>query len=87
MNKTWIQHPTILKGQTVDLIPLEKDHFEELFIAASDKKLWELIPTDCSDREKFEIAYNYALTEREKGNQKTLIGILPGGIFPIKYFT
>ncbi len=69
LNKIWIAYPVILKGETVDLKPLEKEHFEELFIAASDKELWEHIPTDCSDREKFEIAYTYALDEREKGNQ------------------
>lgn len=73
MQKYWIQHPTILKRETVDLIPLEKEHFEELFIAASDKELWELIPIDCSNREKFESAYTYALAEREKGNQYPFI--------------
>lgn len=47
MKKNWITQPTILTGQIVDLIPLEKEHFEELYIAASDKELWQLIPTDC----------------------------------------
>ncbi|MDP4263561.1 MAG: GNAT family protein [Bacteroidota bacterium] len=69
MINPWINHPTILTGKTVDLIPLEKEHFKELYAAASDKKLWELIPTDCSKRENFNIAYHFALTEREKGNQ------------------
>ena len=69
MNEHWINHPTILTGETVELLPLEKEHFEELFLAASDKKLWELIPADCSNRQTFDKAYNFALTEREKGNQ------------------
>ena len=69
MIKNWIEHPTVLNGTTVDLIPLEKEHFIELFRAASDKDLWKLIPTDCSNREKFDIAYNFALDERQKGSQ------------------
>jgi RimJ/RimL family protein N-acetyltransferase len=73
MKAPWITHPTILKGQTVDLLPLEKEHFEELYLAASDKKLWELIPTDCSIQEKFTAAYITALTEREKGNHYPFI--------------
>lgn len=69
MNKTWFTHPVILKGQNVDLIPLEKEHFEDLYSAASDKQLWELIPTDCSDKATFIKAYNSALSERKKGNE------------------
>jgi len=66
--KPWIKHPTILKGQLVDLLPLEKQHFDELYLAAADKKLWEQIPVDCSDRERFMSVYDTALAEREKGN-------------------
>jgi RimJ/RimL family protein N-acetyltransferase len=73
MKEPWITHPTILQGQTVDLLPLEKEHFEELYLAASDKKLWELIPTDCSIQENFTAAYTTALTEREKGNHYPFI--------------
>jgi len=69
MKEYWINHPTILTGESVELVPLEKGHFEELYKAAADKKLWEHIPTDCSNRETFETAYNFSLTEREKGNQ------------------
>ncbi len=68
MQNNWIDHPTILKGKIVDLVPLEKEHFEKLFEAASDKQLWELIPIDCSKKENFINAYTFALTEREKGN-------------------
>ncbi len=65
----WIKHPTILTGETVELVPLEKGHFEELYSAASDKQLWELIPTDCSDKATFEKVYADALDERDKGNE------------------
>lgn len=73
MNKTWLPHPIILTGKTIDLIPLKKEHIEELYIAASDKKLWELIPTNCSERKTFLSVYNASLTEREKGNEYPFI--------------
>ena len=69
MNNAWIPHPTNLKGPTVELLPLEKAHLDELYIAASDKKLWEFIPIDGSDRNKFNQAYEKAITDREAGIQ------------------
>ena len=53
----------------VDLIPLEEEHFDELFAVASDRELWNLIPVDCSERETFYPTYRFALAERESGNQ------------------
>jgi len=73
MAENWIKHPTILKGTMVDLIPLEKEHFDELYLAAADKKLWEFIPSDGSELEKFNTLYNTALEEREKGNHYPFI--------------
>ncbi|TXJ00864.1 MAG: N-acetyltransferase [Chryseobacterium cucumeris] len=69
MKEKWIVYPTILEGETVELITLEKEHFEELYAAASDKELWELIPTDCSEETQFYKTYEFALSERETGNQ------------------
>jgi RimJ/RimL family protein N-acetyltransferase len=67
MNEQWVKHPTILTGETVDLIPLEKEHFDELFIAASDKELWKFFPSDCSVRETFDKSYSAAINDRGKG--------------------
>jgi RimJ/RimL family protein N-acetyltransferase len=69
MNNSWIPHPTILKGTTVELLPLEKAHLEELYIAASDKKLWEFIPIDGSDKNKFTFYYEKAISDRDIGIQ------------------
>lgn len=69
MKELVIKHPTILRGQEIELVPLENAHFEELFTAASDKELWALIPTDCSDQNTFTKAYEFSLNERETGNQ------------------
>ncbi|HTA26312.1 MAG TPA: GNAT family N-acetyltransferase [Bacteroidia bacterium] len=66
MNEPWIKHPTVLNGETVDLIPLEKEHFDELYLAASDKELWKYIPSDGSVRETFDRLYYTALEDREK---------------------
>jgi RimJ/RimL family protein N-acetyltransferase len=69
MQNEWITHPMILKGDWIELHPLNKEHFDELFNAAADEELWRLIPTDCSKKDAFDKAYQFALTEREKGNQ------------------
>ncbi|WHT72724.1 GNAT family N-acetyltransferase [Myroides odoratimimus] len=68
-NTQWIPYPTVLEGTTVDLIPLEKEHLEELYQASADKELWRLVPTDCSDRDTFYDNYQNALIAREKGLQ------------------
>lgn len=49
MKNTWINHPVILQGTSINLVPLEEKHLEELYTAAADKELWALIPTDCSE--------------------------------------
>lgn len=69
MNTFQVPHPTILGGTTVQLLPLEESHFEELYQVASDPLLWTHIPTDCSVREKFDRTVRLALQEREAGRQ------------------
>lgn len=69
MKEKWISHPVFLEGSNIELIPLEKEHFEELYAAASDKDLWALIPTDGTDKTIFYQNYEFALSERQIGNQ------------------
>lgn len=69
----WIKHPTILEGESVKLIPLEREHFDELFSAAADEKIWEFTLSNCSKRETFDAVYNSALRERENGSQYTFV--------------
>src|SRR6185295_8704561 len=69
MQKPWIEHPTILTGQIVDLLPLEEKHFDELFEAASDKRIWEFYTGDWSVHERFIQIYTTALALREKGKE------------------
>jgi RimJ/RimL family protein N-acetyltransferase len=68
MIEKWLKHPIVLNGKTVDLLPLEKDHLDYLFLVASDERLWEFIPTDCSDRAVFQKTYLEALEFRKKGS-------------------
>ena len=65
----WIPHPTTLYGQLVALLPLEKEHLEELFIAAADKRIWEFYPGDWSVRETFDKVYNRSMKSRENGSE------------------
>jgi RimJ/RimL family protein N-acetyltransferase len=65
----WIPYPLVLEGNTVKLVPLEEHHLEELYKASSDKELWRLVPTDCSDRDTFYANYRNALAARDKGVQ------------------
>ncbi len=69
MNEIWIKHPTILEGEKVRLVPLEPEHFDELFAAAADEKLWEFTPLNGAKRETFDAAYEAALVERTNGGQ------------------
>jgi len=69
MQKPWIEHPTILTGQIVDLLPLEEKHFDELFAAASDKRIWEFYTGDWSVQERFIKIYTDTLALREKGKE------------------
>ena len=69
MNKDWIEHPTTLRGQQVDLIPLEENHFDELHAAASDERIWEFYVGDWSVRETFLKVYKKTLAMRETGNE------------------
>lgn len=69
MNNSWIPYPLVLEGNIVKLVPLEEHHLEELYKASSDKELWRLVPTDCSDRDTFYANYRNALAARDRGGQ------------------
>jgi RimJ/RimL family protein N-acetyltransferase len=67
MKSNWINHPVILKGDEIELLPLEKEHLEDLFLAASNKEIWELTSVDYSVEEIFYPNLNNAMNGREKG--------------------
>jgi len=61
---TYIPHPTILSGETIELRPLESAHIVELAALASDKRIWEHYTIDSSNEERFCAAMAEALEER-----------------------
>ncbi|MES2560184.1 MAG: GNAT family N-acetyltransferase [Bacteroidota bacterium] len=65
----WIHPDTLLEGEEVKLIPMSEEHFDELEIAAREKRIWEFIPANMSNRENCLKAFAAALTEREKQKQ------------------
>ena len=69
MKSNWITHPTHLAGQLIELVPLEEKHFDELLVAASDKRIWEFYPGDWSAPERFEKIYRSTLALRERGHE------------------
>lgn len=69
MSNPWINHPTTLHGNLIELLPLEETYFDELHRAASDKRIWEFYTGDWSVRETFEKVYHGSLKLRERGHE------------------
>jgi RimJ/RimL family protein N-acetyltransferase len=67
MKNNWINHPILLKGDEIELLPLEKEHLEDLFLATANKEIWELTSVNYSVEEIFYPNFNNAINEREKG--------------------
>jgi RimJ/RimL family protein N-acetyltransferase len=65
----WIDDHTALNGSTVNLLPLQEEHFPALIDCAADDRIREFIPIDFSTPEKYGAVLRAALTEREFGNQ------------------
>src|SRR5215210_7073037 len=65
----WVSYPTTLRGETVDLLSLDKNHFSELEALAKNKRIWEFYPYDGSDPDTFLDIFNSAIIERDRGNQ------------------
>lgn len=67
MKNHWIQHPIILKGKEISLLPLEKEHLDPLFLAAANKDIWELTSVNYSVEGIFYPNFNNALKDRDNG--------------------
>ena len=68
MTGNWIKYPIRFAGETIDLLSLEKSHFDQLFESAIVKQTWEFYPIDCSDRNTFIAHYTEVLAARGKEN-------------------
>jgi RimJ/RimL family protein N-acetyltransferase len=67
MQEPWVNHPTTLNGIHIDLLPLQQEHFDDLFKAASDKRIWEFYTGDWSVHKRFVEIYTESMEQRDKG--------------------
>ncbi len=65
----WIQHPVVLEGARVKLIPLEHDHLEALCAVAQQKEIWEYISINGADRDLLLAHLRSAMLKRSTGEQ------------------
>lgn len=65
----WIEHPLILEGHLVKLVPLDKSHFAELVAIGSHTEIWEHLPFDGTDSRKLLTELQEALLRRMEGSQ------------------
>ena len=75
----WISHPVNISGKSLNLVPLEEKHFDELLKLSKDKKIWEYYPYDLMDTSVFIDSLKVALAEREKGSQYPFVIVLKSG--------
>ncbi len=65
----WIQHPIILEGGMVRMVPLERSHFEELLQAGSAEEIWEFVSINGADRKRLLLHLESAVLKRANGEQ------------------
>lgn len=78
----WINLPSGLTGEIIDIIPLERIHFPELERIAKDKRIWEFYAFDGSDPNTLRNTLEEALIEKEKETQFPFVIVLKqtGGV-------
>ena len=65
----WIQHPVILEGDRVKLVPLENAHFSELLEVGMQEKIWEFISINGADQDVLLRHLKSAVLKRATGEQ------------------
>ena len=78
----WIQHPVILQGERVKLVPLDSSHFPGLLEVGKQEKIWEHISINGADPERLTQHLKSAILKRGTGEQYpfTVIDKLTGKI-------
>jgi N-acetyltransferase len=66
---SWIEHPVILTGEKVKLVPLENSHFDELAAVAKDERIWEHISINGADPARILLHLKSAVLKRATGEQ------------------
>ncbi|GAA4463655.1 GNAT family protein [Nemorincola caseinilytica] len=65
----WIQHPIVLDGKRVSLVPLERTHFAALQTLSADSRIWEFMSMNGADTLKFRQYLESAVLKRPTGEQ------------------
>ena len=65
----WIEHPTRLVGQTVELWPMERPHYEDLKMLAKPKEIWQFYTFDGSNADRLAQVLDATLADRDLGLQ------------------
>ncbi len=65
----WIQHPVVLEGEKVRLVPLDTDHFDDLLQIGGQEKIWEHISINGADQNILVTHLRSALLKRATGEQ------------------
>ncbi len=63
----------VLKGNIIELHPLENDHFPELILLARDKRIWEFIPLNMNSDDQVLNKLQEALIQKNAGTQLPFI--------------
>lgn len=76
----WIQHPVILEGKKVRLVPMERVHFPDLRIIGANPEIWSAMAVDGSDSLVFNQYLESAILKRATGEQYAFTAIdVPSG--------
>ena len=68
---SWVEHPLILTGDKVKLVPLEEAHFDEINSLAKEKAIWQYSPVgvDGMDSEKLTAFLYDSIFKRNSGER------------------
>ena len=73
LNMTDLSHPVTLSGRIIELIPLERTHFDDLLALSKDIRIWQHYAMEGHDTFKMTQSLETALLEREKGTQYAFV--------------
>ena len=71
----WIKHPLILEGDTVKLVPLEKEHINALVELGQDQSIWEFMPVDWLGKKGLDEVLLDAISLRDSEQQYPFVVI------------
>ena len=65
----WIQHPVILEGERVKLVPLEDKYFDELIAMSASKEIWEFLSQAGYEPDTLRTELRSAILKRMNGEE------------------